>query len=56
VCPIIERPRGVTPIIGAIALEQMGFRVDPATEKLVEGLPLVLAQHIESTLYLTPIG
>jgi len=56
VCPIIERPRGTTPIIDVIALEQMGFKVDPVTGKLIKGLPLMLAQRIESTLYPTLIG
>ena len=41
-CPVIERPRGTTPVIGVVALEQMGFRVDPATGKLIKGLPLML--------------
>jgi len=45
ICPIIERPRGTTPIIGVTALEQMGFRVDPVTGKLVKGLPLMLTQR-----------
>jgi hypothetical protein len=40
--PVIKRPRGTTPIIGVVALEQMGFRVDPTTGKLVKGLPLML--------------
>lgn len=40
--PVIKRPRGATPIIGVVALEQMGFRVDPTTGKLVKGLPLML--------------
>jgi clan AA aspartic protease len=39
---IIVRPRGTTPLIGVVALEQMGFRVDPVTGKLVKGLPLML--------------
>jgi len=39
---IIVRPRGTTPQIGVVALEQMGFRVDPVTGKLVKGLPLML--------------
>jgi clan AA aspartic protease len=39
---IIIRPRGTTPLIGVVALEQMGFRVDPATGKLIKGLPLML--------------
>jgi len=41
-CPVIERPRGTTPVIGVVALEQMGIRVDPATGKLIKGLPLML--------------
>lgn len=41
-CPVIERPVGTTPVIGVVALEQMGFRIDPATGKLVKGLPLML--------------
>ena len=41
-CPVIERPRGTTPVIGVVALEQMGFRVDPTTGRLVKGLPLML--------------
>jgi clan AA aspartic protease len=39
---VIVRPRSTTPLIGVVALEQMGFRVDPVTGKLVKGLPLVL--------------
>ena len=39
---IIIRPRGTTPLIGVVALEQMGFRVDPVTGKLIKGLPLML--------------
>ena len=39
---IIVRPRGTTPLIGVVALEQMGFRVDPVTGRLVKGLPLML--------------
>jgi predicted aspartyl protease len=42
VCPVIERPENSTPIVGVVALEQMGFRVDPVTGKLVMGLPLML--------------
>ncbi len=41
-CPVIERPEETTPVIGVVALEQMGFRVDPATGKLIKGLPLML--------------
>jgi len=40
--PVIKRPKGTTPLIGVVALEQMGFRVDPVTGKLVKGLPLML--------------
>ena len=40
--PIIKRLKGTTPLIGVVALEQMGFRVDPVTGKLVKGLPLML--------------
>jgi len=39
---IIVRPKGTTPLIGVVAIEQMGYKVDPATEKLVKGLPLML--------------
>ena len=39
---IIVRPKGATPLIGVVALEQMGYRVDPVTGKLVKGLPLML--------------
>jgi len=42
VCPVIQRPKGTTPLIGVVALEQMGFRVDPVTGKLVKGMPLML--------------
>lgn len=41
-CPVIERSKGTTPVIGVVALEQMGFRVDPVTGKLIKGLPLML--------------
>jgi clan AA aspartic protease len=40
--PIIKRPKGTTPLIGVVALEQMGYRVDPTTGKLVKGLPLMI--------------
>jgi predicted aspartyl protease len=39
---VIVRPRGITPLIGVVALEQMGFSVDPVTGKLIKGLPLML--------------
>ncbi|MEM2299187.1 MAG: aspartyl protease family protein [Thermofilaceae archaeon] len=39
---VIARPKGTTPLIGVVVLEQMGYRVDPATGKLVKGLPLML--------------
>jgi len=39
---VIVRPRDTTPLIGVVALEQMGYKVDPATGKLVKGLPLML--------------
>lgn len=41
-CPVIERPKGTSPVIGVVALEQMGFRVDPVTGRLIKGLPLML--------------
>lgn len=41
-CPVIVRPEGTTPLLGVVALEQMGFRVDPVTGKLVKGLPFML--------------
>ena len=42
ICPVVRRPRGTTPLIGVVALEQMGFRVDPVTGRLIKGLPLML--------------
>ena len=39
---VMVRPKGATPLMGVVALEQMGFRVDPMTGKLVKGLPLML--------------
>jgi predicted aspartyl protease len=39
---IIIRPKGTTPLIGVVALEQMGYRVDPTTGKLIKGWPLML--------------
>jgi predicted aspartyl protease len=38
---IIVRSRGTTPLIGVVALEQMGFRVGPLTGRLVKELPLM---------------
>jgi len=38
---IMLRPKGTTPLIGVVALEQMGYKVDPTTGKL-KGLPLML--------------
>ena len=40
--PVIVRPKGIAPLIGIVALEQMGYKVDPTTGKLVKGLPLML--------------
>lgn len=40
--PVMIRPEGTTPLIGVVALEQMGYRVDPTTGKLIKGLPLML--------------
>lgn len=39
---VIVRPKDTTPLIGVVALEQMGYRVDPVTGKLIKGLPLML--------------
>jgi predicted aspartyl protease len=39
---VVVEPKGTTPLIGVVALEQMGFRVDPVTGRLVKGLPLML--------------
>jgi clan AA aspartic protease len=39
---VIMRPKNTTPLIGVVALEQMGFRVDPVTGRLIKGLPLML--------------
>jgi predicted aspartyl protease len=39
---VIERPEGTTPLIGVVALEQMGFRVDPVSGRLIKGLPFML--------------
>ncbi len=41
-CLTIIRPSKTTPLIGIVALEQMGYRVDPTTEKLIKGLPFML--------------
>jgi len=57
VCPVVERPRGTMPIIGVVALEQMGFRVDPVTGRLIRGLPLMLIQRIgDSSPHSASIG
>jgi clan AA aspartic protease len=40
--PVIKRLRGTTPLIGVVALEQMGYKVDPTTGRLIKGLPLML--------------
>jgi len=42
-CPVVERPKGTTPVVGVVALEQMGFKVDPSTGRLIKGLPLMLS-------------
>ena len=47
---IIVRPRNITPLIGVVALGQMGFRVDPVTGKLVKGLPLMLLEKAKNTI------
>jgi len=39
---MMVRPKDTTPLIGVVALEQMGFKVDPTTGKLIKGLPLML--------------
>jgi len=39
-----ERPDavgGATPVVSVVALEQMGFSVDPVTGRLVKGLMLI---------------
>ena len=41
-CLTIIRPPETTPLIGVVALEQMGYRIDPTTGKLIKGLPLML--------------
>ena len=38
----IVRPKKTTPLIGVVALEQMGYKIDPSTGKLIKGLPLML--------------
>jgi len=40
--PVMIRPESTTPLIGLVALEQMGYKVDPTTGKLIKGLPLML--------------
>ena len=39
---LIIRPSGTTPLIGVVVLEQMGYRIDPGTGKLIKGLPMML--------------
>jgi len=39
---IVVRPEGTTPLIGVVVLEQMGYKVDPTTGRLVKGLLLML--------------
>ena len=39
---MMVRLKGTTPLIGVVALEQMGYKVDPTTGKLIKGLPLML--------------
>jgi predicted aspartyl protease len=46
--PIIKRSKGTTPLIGVVALEQMGCRVDPMTGKLIKGLPHALSEASSS--------
>lgn len=41
-CPVIKRLKAKTPVVGVIALEQMGFKIDPVTGRLIKGLPLML--------------
>jgi len=45
---IMVRPKGTTPLIGVVALEQMGYKVDLTTGKLIEGLPLMLIYSHQS--------
>ena len=47
--PIIIRPKDTTPLIGVVALEQMGYKVDPTTGKLIKGLPLMFYFLFSST-------
>jgi len=52
VSSLIIRPSGTTPLIGVVVLEQMGYRIDPRTGKLIRGLPTMLsnrALEVEST-------
>lgn len=37
----IIRPSKTTALIGVVALEQMGYRLDPMTGELIKGLPLM---------------
>lgn len=39
---VLVRPKGTSPLIGVVALEQMGYRVDPTTGRLIKGLPLMV--------------
>ena len=40
-CPLIIRERESTPVVGAIVLDNMGYRVDPNTGKITKGPPLL---------------
>jgi clan AA aspartic protease len=33
---IVRRPKETTPLVGIVALEQMGYRVDPVTGRLLQ--------------------
>jgi predicted aspartyl protease len=39
---IAVRPKDTTPLIGTVAIEQMGYKIDPTTRRLIKGLPLML--------------
>lgn len=46
--PIIKRSKETTPLIGVVALEQMGYKIDSATGKLIKGLPHALSEASSS--------
>lgn len=41
-CSVVVKPAGSVPLVGVVALEQMAYRLDPVTGKLLPGLAYMM--------------